>query len=70
MGVTLLTAPDHEQNVFWSVLDVRKVPAAFVALGNVLRGSKSGQELQIHGIQEFGHKTATQHTESFSQVGI
>ena len=55
VGVTLQTAPDladHEQNVFWTVLDLRKVPAVFVALGNVLRGSQSDQELQIHGIQE------------------
>ena len=54
MGVTLLT--NHEQNTFRNVLDVGKVPAAFVALGDVLRGSKGGQELQILEIQEKVHK--------------
>ena len=63
------TAPDHEQNTFWNVLDVGKVPAAFVELGDVLRGSKGGQELQIHEIQEIVHKNPVHVEKSFSQLG-
>ena len=64
MGVTLLTAPDHEQNAFWNVLGVRKVPAVSVALGDVLRWSKSGQELQIREIQELDRFALIHHQNS------